>query len=108
MLKSLALFPVTAYCVPEYYYDRENEMDRLMGNLPGGNSTILVAWRRLGKTALIEHLFHHLGPDYITIYMDIFPKESLNDMLNRFSTAISSTYRESSRMGKKGWNMIRS
>ncbi|MFO7755439.1 MAG: ATP-binding protein [Bacteroidales bacterium] len=108
MKKPHSPFPVTSYWGPDYFCDRENEMDRLKSNILGGNSTTLVALRRLGKTALIKHLFHHLGSDYIIIYLDILPTESLNDLLNRFSTAISSTYPESSRMGKKIWNLIRS
>ncbi|MEA1887429.1 MAG: ATP-binding protein [Bacteroidota bacterium] len=108
MKKPPSPFPVTAYYGPKYFCDRENEMDRLMKNIKGGNSTTLVALRRLGKTALIKHLFYHLGSDYITIYMDILPTESLSDMLNRFSTAISSAYPESSRLGKKVWNLIKS
>ncbi|MFO7852024.1 MAG: AAA family ATPase [Bacteroidota bacterium] len=107
MKKPQSPFPVTAYYGPEYFCDRDNEMDRLMSNIQGGNSTSLVALRRLGKTALIKHLFHHLGSAYIRIYMDILPTESLNDMLNSLTTAISSTYPENSSLGKKAWNLIK-
>ncbi len=64
--------------------------------------------KRLGKTALIRHLFHHLRSKYIIIYLDILPTESISDMLNQLSTAITSEYSEKSTLGKKGWQLIRS
>ncbi|MBN1388954.1 MAG: ATP-binding protein [Bacteroidales bacterium] len=101
-------FPATGYYGPKYFCDRKEELDQLTKNIKGGNSTTLVALRRLGKTALIKHLFYHLRSKYLTIYMDILPTESLNNMLNRLSTAIVSGHPEKSAFGKKVWNVIRS
>ncbi len=101
-------FPVTGYYGPEFFCDREKELDQLKRNIKGGTSTTLVALRRLGKTALIRHLFHYLRSKYITIYMDILPTESLNDMLDQLSTAVANAYSERSHIGKKVWNVIRS
>lgn len=101
-------FPATGYFGPEYFCDRKEELKQLSGNIKGSNSTTLVSLRRLGKTALIRHLFHHLGTKYITIYLDILPAESINDMLNRLSAAIISEYSERSKPGKKLWEMIKS
>ncbi len=101
-------FPLTGYHGPEYFCDREEELERLITNIKGNQSTTLVALRRLGKTALIHHLFHHLGPRYIKIYIDILPTESLNDLLNQLSTAMVSQYSERTTVGKKIWQLIRS
>ncbi len=101
-------FPVTGYFGPEYFCDREDELGQLLRNLRGGHSTSLISLRRMGKTALIRHLFHQIKSDYTTIYLDILPTESINDLLNRFSTAIISEYSEKSPPGKKIWQMIRS
>ena len=68
-------FPTTGYYGPDYFCDREHEASQLQMNVEGGNSTTLVALRRLGKTALIRHLFHQMGKDFETIYLDILPTE---------------------------------
>jgi len=101
-------FPATGYYGPEYFCDRENELDQLVRNIEGGHSTTLIALRRMGKTGLIRHLFHYLRSKYITIYLDILPTENLQGLLNQLSNAIASTYSEKSSTGKKFWQMIRS
>jgi uncharacterized protein len=101
-------FPLTGYHGPEYFCDRDQELKQMITNIRGNQSTTLVALRRLGKTALIHHLFHHLGARYIKIYIDILPTESLNDLLNQLSTAMISQYSERSKIGKKIWQLIRS
>jgi AAA+ ATPase superfamily predicted ATPase len=101
-------FLLTGYHGPEFFCDREQELKQLITNIRGNQSTTLVALRRLGKTALIHHLFHHLGRRYIKIYIDILPTESLNDLLNQLSTAMVSQYSERSNIGKRIWQLIRS
>lgn len=101
-------FPTTGYHGPEYFCDREEELATLMRNLEGGNSTTLIALRRLGKTALIRHLFHHLQTNYITIYLDILPTESLGELLNQFTTSVATSLPEKSTLGKRIWTFIRS
>jgi hypothetical protein len=108
MKKPQTPFPATGYFGPAYFCDREKELDQLKRNIQGGNSTTLIALRRLGKTALIRHLFYHLRSKYITIYLDILPTESLSDMLNQLSMAIVSEYSDKSTLGKRVWQMIRS
>lgn len=108
MIKPQTPFPATGYYGPQYFCDRKDDVDQMIKNIRGGNSTTLVALRRLGKTALIKHLFHQLRSEYITIYIDILPTESLNDMLNRLSTAIAAGFSERTAPGKKIWAVIRS
>lgn len=101
-------FPTTGYFGPAYFCDREEELASLKRNMKGGNSTTLVALRRLGKTALIRHLFHHQGNAYNSIYLDILPTESLGDLLNQFTSAIAEAIPENTPPGRKIWNFIRS
>jgi AAA+ ATPase superfamily predicted ATPase len=101
-------FPTTGYLGPDYFCDREDELKQLKRNLEGGNSTTLIALRRLGKTALIQHLFHHIGKQYTTIYIDILPTESMEQFLNRFIMAVTEAIPEKTSTGKKVWNFIRS
>lgn len=108
MKKPRTPFPATGYYGPEYFCDREKELDQLINNIEGGLSTTLISLRRLGKTALIRHLFHHLRSKYVCIYLDILPTESMEDLLNQLCTAIASEFSERSTLGKKIWQMIRS
>ncbi|MDX2431086.1 MAG: AAA family ATPase [Bacteroides sp.] len=108
MKKPSTPFPTTGYAGPAYFCDREAELSTLIRNIKGGNSTTLIALRRMGKTALIRHLFHHLKSDINTIYLDILPTESVNDLLNQFTTAVGAALPEHDTFGKKIWKFIRS
>ena len=108
MKKPATPFPTTAYFGPAYFCDREEETEQLLNNVKGGNSTTLVALRRLGQTALIKHLFYKLRTKYICIYLDILPTESLGDLLNHLTMAIASSYSERTALGKRTWQLIRS
>ena len=46
-------FPTTGYFGPVYFCDREDELAQLKLNIKGGNSTTLVALRRLGETSTV-------------------------------------------------------
>ncbi|HYW97009.1 MAG TPA: ATP-binding protein, partial [Bacteroidales bacterium] len=106
MKKPQTPFPTTGYFGPAYFCDRKDELEQLVQNVEGGNSTTLIALRRLGKTALIWHLFNHLRKKCITVYLDILPTETLGDMLNRLSTAIAAQYSERTVLGKQVWQLI--
>ncbi len=108
MRKPNTPFPTTGYAGPEYFCDREAELSTLIKNIKGGNSTTVIALRRIGKTSLIRHLFHHLGSDINTVYLDILPTESLSDLLNQFTASVAAALPENNALGKKIWNFIRS
>ncbi len=108
MRKPNTPFPTTGYAGPEYFCDREAELSTLIKNIKGGNSTTVIALRRIGKTSLIRHLFHHLGSDIHTVYLDILPTESLSDLLNQFTASVAAALPENNALGKKIWNFIRS
>lgn len=107
-MKTTNPFPTTGYIGPDYFCDREEEIRQLRDNLAGNNSTTLIALRRLGKTALIRHLFHHIRKDYTTIYLDILPTEYTEQFFNHFITSVSRSIPEKAGTGKKIWNFIRS
>ena len=108
MKKPSTPFPTTGYYGPDYFCDREEELKQLLFHLHGGNSTTLVAIRRLGKTALIQHLFQQMEKKYLGIYADILPTESLNDLLNLVASSITRALPERSSAGKKVMSFIRS
>lgn len=79
-----------------------------MNNINGGQSTTLVAIRRIGKTGLIKHLQYKLSDDMICIYTDILPTENSVDFLNTLATAILNSVPEKTSFGTKIWDFIKS
>jgi uncharacterized protein len=53
-------FILTGYEGPQYFCDREKELEWLVAQWANERNVVLHSWRRMGKTALIKHLFNHL------------------------------------------------
>jgi AAA+ ATPase superfamily predicted ATPase len=101
-------FPSTTYYGAEYFCDRQEEASRLIINMQNGNSTTLMAIRRIGKTGLIQHVLSQLPKGWKGIYTDILETENLNQFLNLLATSIINSIPEKSSLGKKFWNFIKS
>ena len=83
-------FIVTGYIAPEYFCDRENETASLISNITNGRNTALISERRMGKTGLIEHVFHQkeIADNYYTFLVDIYAVGSLREFVLLFSKHI--------------------
>ena len=82
-------FLISGYESPEYFCDRIAETADLLGTLQNGRNITLVSPRRLGKTGLIKHIFHHLEKQGASvIYIDLFPTESLYGFTQAFASAV--------------------
>lgn len=81
-------FPILGYKSPEYFCDRQVETNRLKSALSNQRNVTLISLRKMGKTALIFHLFHSLNKNNKVIYLDLLPTSSLKDFINSFSKAI--------------------
>jgi AAA+ ATPase superfamily predicted ATPase len=94
-------FLLTGYHSPRYFCDREEEYQKLHEALKNERNITLFSLRRMGKTALLRHLFHHLEKDkqYKTLYTDILSCESLHDMTQKLATAVIQKY---GRLSSKG------
>lgn len=79
------------YLDPDYFCDRHEETEILLKNIHNNSNTAVFSQRRIGKTALIKHVFFLLKKKQSTIYLDIFPTSSLKEFSNTLATAI---YRE--------------
>lgn len=102
-------FPVVGYKGPEYFCDREDEIQQLKNAVISGRNSTLIALRRMGKTALIQHLFHILEKDsYRLVYLDLMPTTSLRDLNSALVTALARAFPEKSNTGKKIWQWIKS
>jgi len=101
-------FPVNTYQGEEYFCDRKEETARLISNMINGNSTTIIAIRRIGKTGLIQHVLSQLPKGWKGIYIDILETENLNQFLNILATSIITSAPEKSGTGKSIWNFIKS
>ena len=86
--------PFTVKYNSEHFCDREAEIKQLKANIDNDLNTLIHSPRRLGKTALIYHLFHKLerSRKYETIFVDLFATSEMEDLLKGFSEKILEKY----------------
>ncbi len=101
-------FPSTTYHGAEYFCDREAETARLISNMQNGNSTTLMAIRRIGKTGLMQHTLSQLPLGWKGIYIDILETENLCQFLNLLTTSIINAVPEKNNIGQMFGNFIKS
>src|SRR5207237_606979 len=85
--KPLNPFPIYGYFGPEFFCDRDKEKDSLVESLRHGRNVTLFAPRRVGKTALIQHVFFHL-PKWQSIYIDLQEAATFKDFTNQFLSSL--------------------
>lgn len=82
--------PFTLQYDPNHFCDREKEIQQLWSNISNGLNTVIHSPRRLGKSALIHHLFSNLEKEknIETLYVDIFATENMEDFLKEFGEVV--------------------
>ncbi len=102
-------FDINSYSGPEYFCDRVQETAALTQHIQSHRHTAFFALRRLGKTALIRHVFHLLGKqkNRKCIYMDIYASQHLKDLTNMLANHIYAVFPENKGIGKKFWEAIK-
>ena len=84
-------FITSGYEGPEYFCDRVNETKELADALRNRRNVTLISPRRVGKTGLIQHLFHSLDPKQVhCIYVDLFSTSNLHEFTKVFAEAVLS------------------
>lgn len=84
-------FVVYGYKGAAYFCDREKETEKMISTLHNERNVTLVAPRRMGKTGLIHHVFHHLEQRYEGVkcfYLDIFATKNLEQMVQLMASEI--------------------
>ncbi len=83
-------FIITGYYSPDYFCDRERETEMIISALRNERNITLFSIRRLGKTGLIEHVFHKMKSDkkFILLYLDILATENLSGFINLFAATV--------------------
>jgi hypothetical protein len=90
MDRPLNPFPIYGYFGPDYICDREGEKDTIVSALRNGRNITLYAPRRIGKTALIHHVFHYL-PKWNCVYLDLQESFSFQGFTNALLASILNT-----------------
>ncbi len=81
-------FLLKGYNGPSSFCDREGETNTLINAVENQQDITLYAYRRLGKSALIHHVFHHLKKKYNCIYSDLWGTISLGGFTKELANAI--------------------
>lgn len=84
-------FLIYAYAGPKYFCDRIEETEHLISALRNGRNVTLMSPRRMGKTGLIQNVFHQIRRDYpeaACFYMDIFSTTCLDDFIIQFGQTV--------------------
>lgn len=83
-------FVVGRYVSDEYFCDREKETEFLLKQVDNGRNVAIISPRRMGKTGLIQHLFHReeLNERFFLFFVDIYATSSLAEFVYLLSKAI--------------------
>jgi len=98
------------YRGPSYFCDRNEETQLLSAYIKNQTNVTLFAFRRLGKTGLINHVFYQLKKDkkQICIYVDIFDTNNKADFINKLATAIYNALPPKNSIAKKILHVLKS
>lgn len=88
-------FILYGYESEKYFCDRKQETEKLQSLIVNGNNVALIAPRRIGKTGLIEHLFHQqeISQNYYTFLIDIYATKNMEELTLALSTSMLSALR---------------
>ncbi|WP_235299240.1 ATP-binding protein [Portibacter marinus] len=89
-------FELFNYRGPDYFCDREDDLELLNEAFQNRRNLVLFSDRRLGKSHLIHHFHHHLETqkNVITIYLDVLNTRSDEDFINAFVSAVTRKFSE--------------
>ena len=88
-------FILYGYESDKYFCDRKAETQELKRLVTNGNHVALIAPRRIGKTGLIENLFHQkdIQRNYYTFLIDIYATKSIEELVMAMGTCMLSSLR---------------
>lgn len=102
-------FLINSYISPTHFCDRIHETHDLIQNINNQSNTVFFAQRRVGKTALIHHVFYQLNNKHThtTIYLDIYATQNLKDFTNQLANSIYKAFPENKGIASRFWESIK-
>lgn len=94
-------FLTKGYSSPTYFCDRENETKTIVEALQNNRNITLYGRRKLGKTALIKHIFQNFDKSYICIWADLLPAQNFSGMVNILANNIYTAIESNKSLTKK-------
>jgi hypothetical protein len=102
-------FLLKGYKGSGYFCNRVKETEQLVTAVNNNQDITLFGYRRLGKSALIHHVFQKLGREYVCIYADIWGTSSIDEFTKELVNGIiSSKIFSRQRFTDKMINLLRS
>ena len=88
-------FILYGYESEKYFCDRKTETQELKRLVTNGNHVALIAPRRIGKTGLIENLFHQkdIQRDCYTFLVDIYATKNIEELIMAMGSSMLSSLR---------------
>ncbi len=81
-------FLIKGYKGSRYFCDRVTESESLITAIKNNQDIRLFGYRRLGKSALIQHVFKKLNKEVICIYADIWGTSGAEDFTRELANGI--------------------
>ena len=101
-------FLTKGYLGPEYFCDRKEEADKILSAIKNGRDLVIYGRRRVGKSALITHVYNILGNKSLNVWVDLLPTNNMNDLVSYTASAILRSINRDTSIGKKVWEGIKS
>lgn len=102
-------FLIKGYKSPQYFCNRIQESKTLISAIRNNQDITLFGYRRLGKSALIHHVFHKLRKEFVCIYSDIWGTSSMEEFTRELVNGIiSSKVFAKQKFSEKMLNLLRS
>lgn len=96
-------FLTKGYISPEYFCDREDETAEILSAIKNGRDIVLYGQRKMGKSAIIKHIFNKLDNKTIATWVDLLPSANFGDFLTLTANAVLNAYEEGDPLYKKLW-----
>jgi len=83
-------FVVYGYISPEFFCNREKELNRLISAIENNRNVTLQSPRRIGKTSLLHHLVYHLKKKktYRALLIDLQFTSKLSELLDLLANSV--------------------
>ncbi|MFV0593553.1 MAG: AAA family ATPase [Draconibacterium sp.] len=81
-------FLLSGYKGPDYFCDRKDETRRILNAIENSRNITLVSERKLGKTALLNHVSHFIPEQTSFLYIDLYPTQNIEGLIKVLANAI--------------------
>ena len=81
-------FLLKGYINSKYFCNRIQESKNLISAIRNNQDITLFGYRRLGKSALIQHVFKKLEKEFTCIYSDIWGTSNVDEFIKELANAI--------------------